>query len=103
MGGSPSKNTTSAAHPLSTENASKYFRFVAQLKHFFLFKKSGVNFNLQHSKIQNFKILFFFVKCKFKLSFGINLPIWHKKKKKKKKKNSLGLNPRLKKKKKKKS
>merc|ERR1712218_23013 len=44
--GSPSKNTTSAAHPLSTENASKYFRPVAQLKHFFLFKKSGVNFNL---------------------------------------------------------
>merc|ERR1712045_990699 len=52
-----SKNTTSAAHPLSTENASKYFRLVAQLKHFFLFKKSGVNFNLQHSKIENFKIL----------------------------------------------
>merc|ERR1712167_357835 len=74
--GSPSKNTTSAAHPLSTENASKYFRPVAQLKHFFLFKKSGVNFNLQHSKIENFKILFFFVKCKLKISFGINLPIW---------------------------
>merc|ERR1711981_59315 len=31
---------------MSTENASKYFRPVAQLKHFFLFKKSGVNFNL---------------------------------------------------------
>ena len=74
--GSPSKNTTSAAHPLSTENASKYFRPVAQLKHFFLFKKSGVNFNLQHSKIENFKILSFFVKCKFKISFGIKLPIW---------------------------
>merc|ERR1739845_170300 len=74
--GSPSKNTTSAAHPLSTENASKYFRPVAQLKHFFLFKKSGVKINLQHSKIENFKILSFFVKCKFKISFGINLPIW---------------------------
>merc|ERR1711997_1303058 len=74
--GSPSKNTTSADHPLSTENASKYFRPVAQLKHYFLFKKSGVNFNLQHSKIENFKILFFFVKCKFKISFGIKLPIW---------------------------
>merc|ERR1712039_725462 len=35
-------------------NASKYFRLVAQLKHFFFFKKSGVNFNLQHSKIENF-------------------------------------------------
>merc|ERR1711997_161161 len=38
--------------------------------------RSGVNFNLQHSKIQNFKILSFFVKCKFKISFGIKLPIW---------------------------
>merc|ERR1712061_737458 len=50
--GSPSKNTTNAAHPLSTENASKcYGRVVAHLEINFLHKrKFTMIFYLEHSQ-----------------------------------------------------
>merc|ERR1711981_779167 len=72
--GSPSKNTTNAAHPLSTENASKcYGCVVAHLEINFLHKrKCMMIFYLQHSQNDIFKILCSFVKFKLKLTFGIN-------------------------------
>merc|ERR1712061_231958 len=59
--GSLSKNTTNAAHPLSTENASKcYHSFVAHLKRFFLCNEKCMPFDFKHSKLNSFsKFLFF--------------------------------------------
>merc|ERR1712025_1395870 len=61
--GSPSKNTTNAAHPLSTENASKcYHSFVAHLKRFFLCnEKKCMPFDFKHSKLNSFSKFLFFV------------------------------------------
>merc|ERR1712037_445049 len=60
--GSPSKNTTNAAHPLSTENASKcYHRLVTHLNSYFSNKIKCVIFDLEHSKINLFKIVFILV------------------------------------------
>merc|ERR1719361_417214 len=68
--GSPSKNTTNAAHPLSTENASKcYHRFVTHLMSNFLCKRKCMCFDLEHSKIKNFKIFWLPVKFKFNFTF----------------------------------
>merc|ERR1712113_152803 len=42
--GSPSKNTTNAAHPLSTENASKLYLFYCNIVFNLLFMLFDVNF-----------------------------------------------------------
>merc|ERR1711890_133175 len=68
--GSPNKNTTNAAHPLSTENASKcYHRFVTHLMSNIFCKRKCMCFDLEHSKIKNFKISWLFVKFKIKFTF----------------------------------
>merc|ERR1712080_216827 len=87
--GSPSKNTTNAAHPLSTENASKcYHHFVTHLIFDFLCKRKYMCFDLEHSKIKTFKKFRLLVKFKFKFTFDMKKihQFGSKKKKKKKKK-----------------
>merc|ERR1739848_774279 len=75
--GSPSKNTTNAAHPLSTENASKcYHSFVAHLKRFFLCNEKCMPFDFKHSKLNSFSKFLFFVNFPFKITFEINCSIW---------------------------
>merc|ERR1711992_52306 len=75
--GSPSKNTTNAAHPLSTENASKcYHCFVAHLKCFLLCNENCMTFDFKHSKLQFFPNLNLSVNFPFKTTFEINCSIW---------------------------
>merc|ERR1712080_605961 len=70
--GSPSKNTTNAAHPLSTENASKcYHHVVTHLIFNFLCKRKYMCFDLEHSKIKTFKKFRLLVKFKFKFTFDM--------------------------------
>merc|ERR1719414_2287391 len=75
--GSPSKNTMNAAHPLSTENASKCCHsFVAHLNCFFLCNEKCMTFDFKHSKLNSFSKFLFFVNFSFKITFEINCSIW---------------------------
>merc|ERR1712213_140274 len=65
--GSPSKNTTNAAHPLSTENASKCSHcFVAHLKCLLLCNENCMTFDFKHSKLKFFPNLNFSVNFRLK-------------------------------------
>merc|ERR1712126_678699 len=71
--GSPSKNTTKAAHPLSTENASKCsLCFVAHLKCFLLCNENCMTFDFKHSKLKFFPNLNFSANFRLKITFEIN-------------------------------
>merc|ERR1712223_1980201 len=71
--GSPSKNTTNAAHPLSTENASKCLHsFVAHLLFYFLCTVKCITFDFEHSKLKLFQNSSFFVNFRLKITFEIN-------------------------------
>merc|ERR1712126_119825 len=71
--GSPSKNTTNAAHPLSTENASKCSHwFVAHLKCSLLCNENCMTFDFKHSKLKFFPNLNFSVNFRLKITFEIN-------------------------------
>merc|ERR1712203_670685 len=71
--GSPSKNTTNAAHQLSTENASKCAHcFVAHLKCFLLCNENCMTFDFKHSKLKFFPNLNFSVNFRLKITFEIN-------------------------------
>merc|ERR1712223_383081 len=71
--GSPSKNTTNAAHPLSTENASKCLHsFVAHLLFYFLCALNCITFDFKHSKLKLFQNSSFFCKFRLKITFEIN-------------------------------
>merc|ERR1712203_515190 len=67
------QNTTNAAHPLSTENASKCSHcFVAPLKRFFLCNENCMTFDFKHSKLKFFPNLNFSVNFRLKITFEIN-------------------------------
>merc|ERR1712158_141137 len=71
--GSPSKNTTNAAHPLSTENASKCLHsFVAHLLFYFLCAVNCITFDFKHSKLKLFQNSSFLVNFRLKITFEIN-------------------------------
>merc|ERR1712122_447345 len=71
--GSPSKNTTNAAHPLSTENASKCLNsFVAHLLFYFLCAVNCITFDFKHSKLKLFQNSSFFVNFRLKITLEIN-------------------------------
>merc|ERR1712122_344475 len=66
--GSTSKNTTNAAHPFSTENASKCLHsFVAHLLFYFLCAVNCITFDFKHSKLKLFQNSSFFVNFRLKI------------------------------------
>merc|ERR1711899_477321 len=71
--GSPSKNTTNAAHPLFTENASKCLHsFVAHLLFYFLCAVNCITFDFKHSKLKLFQNSSVLVNFRLKITFEIN-------------------------------